>query len=93
MNRNTILSLEKLNQIELTEAERNRLLDFYGSMSREKIILANFDTSDVERMVHVIPLTNVLREDVPAQPFSRDELLEGAPEQMDGYWQVPRLIE
>jgi len=35
----------------------------------------------------------VLREDVPAQPFDREDLLAQAPESMDGYWQVPRVLQ
>lgn len=43
-------------------------------------------------MVHVRPLVNVLREDVASQPFAREDLLAQAPESMDGYWQVPRVL-
>ena len=44
-------------------------------------------------MVHVMPMKNVLREDVRSQPFTRDELMEGAPEHSDGSWLVPRLVK
>jgi len=44
-------------------------------------------------MVHVMPMTNVLREDVRSQKFSRDSLLEGAPERNEDSWQVPRLVK
>ena len=32
-------------------------------------------------------------EDVEKKLFTRDELQRSAPETMDGYWQVPRLVE
>ena len=32
-------------------------------------------------------------EDVQNKMFTRDELQQGAPETMDGYWQVPRLVD
>jgi aspartyl/glutamyl-tRNA(Asn/Gln) amidotransferase C subunit len=44
-------------------------------------------------MVHVLPVPAVLREDVAEKNFDRDDLQKGAPETMDGYWQVPRLVE
>ena len=51
------------------------------------------DTENVEPMVHVMPMTNVLREDVRSQPFKREDLLEGAPEKSEDSWQVPRLVK
>jgi Asp-tRNA(Asn)/Glu-tRNA(Gln) amidotransferase C subunit len=35
----------------------------------------------------------VVREDIERKLFTRDELQKGAPETMDGYWQVPRLVD
>ena len=55
--------------------------------------LENIDTSNVERMVHVMPVMTVVREDIPSQPFSRDDLQKGAPETDEGYWCVPRVVE
>ncbi|MBR6781533.1 MAG: aspartyl/glutamyl-tRNA amidotransferase subunit C, partial [Clostridia bacterium] len=48
---------------------------------------------NTERMVHIFALENVLRADEKKKIFSREDLLKGAPEQTDGYWQVPRLLE
>ena len=55
--------------------------------------LKEVNTQGVEQMVHVMPMTNVLREDVRSQKFSRDSLLEGAPERNEDSWQVPRLVK
>ena len=38
-------------------------------------------------------MTNVLREDARKQPFTRESLLEGAPERNEDSWQVPRLVK
>ena len=51
------------------------------------------DTENVERMVYVMPMTNIIREDIAKKLFTRDQLQEQAPEAMDGYWQVPRLVD
>ena len=93
MNRNDLLPLKKGNQLELNEAERSRLLEYFSRLQEEEKTLGAFDTSTVEKMVYVVDMTNVLREDVSKQPFTRESLLEGAPEHTDSYWQVPRLIE
>ncbi|NMA25962.1 MAG: Asp-tRNA(Asn)/Glu-tRNA(Gln) amidotransferase subunit GatC [Clostridiales bacterium] len=93
MNRNNLLLLEKVNQLGLNETERNRLLEYFGRLWEEEKKLGAFDIAMVERMVHVVDIKNVLREDESKQPFSRESLLEGAPEHTDSYWQAPRLIE
>lgn len=93
MDTKTLKRLESLNQLSLTEAETEDILAYFAAQDKEKELLDKIDTADVERMVHVMPLENVLREDVAVQNFTRDELQSGAPEATDGYWQVPRLVE
>lgn len=93
MNRENMLLLEKVNQLELTETERGLLLEYFSRLCEEEKKLGTLDTSTVEKMVHVVDITNILREDVSKQPFSRESLLKGAPEHTDSYWQAPRLIE
>ncbi len=92
MDRETLLAWEKLNQLCLTEEEKQRVLDFSAGLKKGEELLNN-KTEGFEPMVHLVDLTNVLREDVSVQEFSRDELQQSAPEEMDGYWQVPRLVE
>ena len=93
MDREVLRRLEKLNQLSLTENEKEDVLAFFAKQDDEMSVLNAIDTETVERMVHVMPLENVLREDVEIKNFSRDQLQEGAPETFDGYWQVPRLVE
>lgn len=93
MNKEVLNSLEKLNKLQLTEDESAKVLGFFEKQREDMSVLASIDTENVERMVHVMPLVNVLREDVVIKNFTRDELQEDAPESYDGYWQVPRLVE
>lgn len=93
MNNEVLIGLEKLNKLHLTEEETKKVIGFFDQQSEEMSVLNAIDTDNVERMVHVMPLTNVLREDVVIKNFTRDELQEDAPESYDGYWQVPRLVE
>lgn len=93
MDRNILVRLEKLNQLRLTEEQEAETLAFYDERMADMAVLDAIDTQNVERMVHVMPLENVLREDVAAQIFSRDDLQAGAPMAEDGYWQVPRTVD
>ena len=83
----------RLNQLALTEDETAAVLSYFDTLVEGEKALAAPALDALEPMIHVVELKNVLREDVSSQPFTRDELQEGAPEAMDGYWQVPRLVE
>ena len=93
MNKDTLLRLEKLNQLSLTEQEKESVLGFFENRAADFASLDAIDTENVERMVHVMPIFTVVREDVEKKLFTRDQLQQGAPETVDGYWQVPRLVE
>lgn len=55
--------------------------------------LNQLDTASVEPTSHVIPMTNVFREDAVAPSLPRDEALGNAPESREGFFRVPRIIE
>ena len=93
MDRETLRKLEMLNQLSLTEKEKEEVISFFEIRDKELELLDKTDTSNVERMVHVMPIMTVVREDVAKQIFSREELQENAPETDEGYWCVPRVLE
>ena len=93
MNTSELKKLENLNKLQLTESEAAAVLDYFEMQKKELTALEAIDTENVERMVHVMPMVNILREDEMKKDFTRDELQEDAPESYDGYWQVPRLVE
>ena len=94
MERDTLRRLELLNQLRLTEQQKDDFLRFFDKRSEDFTVIDNFfDTSDVERMVHVMPIMTVVREDVVVKKFEREALQQGAPETDEGYWCVPRVVE
>ena len=93
MNMDTLQRLEKLNQLSLTEEQKQSVLKFFEDRAADFAALDAIDTENVERMVHVMPILTVVREDIEKKLFTRDQLQQGAPETEDGYWQVPRLVE
>ena len=93
MDKEVLGRLEKENQLQLTDAQKETVLAFLNDQHSQLEKLSAIDTEQVERMVHVMPINTVVREDVAVQKFSREDLQKGAPETMDGYWQVPRVVE
>ena len=93
MVREVLRRLEMLNQLSLTETQKDEVIDFFAKRDAELDMINEIDTSDVERMVHVMPVLTVVREDVVSQPFAREDLQKGAPETDEGYWCVPKVVE
>ncbi len=49
-------------------------------------------TDDVPPTSHVLVMTNAFRADEVTPSLSRDEILEQAPDAVDGYFRVPRIL-
>ncbi|HJB06987.1 MAG TPA: Asp-tRNA(Asn)/Glu-tRNA(Gln) amidotransferase subunit GatC [Candidatus Enterocloster faecavium] len=89
----TMEYVEILAKLELTKEERaqakadmSRMLDYIDQLNE-------LDTSSVEPMTHIFPVNNVFREDEEKDEWNRDEILENAPKQKDGFFQVPKTVE
>jgi len=83
---------ETMAMLDLPDAEREalgkRLDDLAGGFSALELI----ETDGVEPLVTVLKINNVLREDAAGKLLPRDEILSNAPEQCDGYFQVPGTL-
>ena len=55
--------------------------------------LNQVDTADVEPTSHAILLTNAFRDDEHRQHLDRERALANAPEQEDGSFVVPKIID
>ena len=91
--RSTFSNSQQLNQLSLTDEEETVMQDIFNSMKEFEATLKDVNTDDVEPMVHVMEMTNILREDERIQNFSRADLLKSAPQCSDDSWQVPRLVK
>ena len=93
MDRETLRRLEMLNQLSLTEEQKDDVISFFDAREADFASLEAIDTADVERMVHVMPVMTVVREDKVIKKFEREALQQDAPETDEGYWCVPRVVE
>lgn len=88
-----IEKVARLARIELTEDEKKIFGEQMEQILNYMEQLNEVDTSGIEPTSHAIPLFNVFREDEPQKSFQRESVLKNAPEQEDGYFKVPRIIE
>jgi len=88
-----IEKVAKLARLELSEEEKNILGNQLEQILTYMEQLNRIDTTGVEPTSHAIPIQNAFREDEATASFSREEVLGIAPEEEDGHFKVPRIIE
>ena len=93
MNKQEIIKLAALNKLSLTESEAADVDQYLEFAISSLAKLTDIETDNVEPMIFGVDLSNVFREDVTAQPISRELVLEGAPEQEDNCFRVPMVLE
>ncbi len=82
-----------LAKLELSDEEKERAKEDMANMLDYIDMLGELDTSQVEPMSHVFPVSNVFREDVVENGDDREAMLANAPEQKDGCYKVPRTFD
>ena len=82
-----------LAKLELSDAEKEAAKRDMGRMLDYIDKLNELDTSGVEPMSHVFPVSNVFREDVVENGDEHEKMLANAPKVKDGMYQVPKTVE
>ncbi|TMB81696.1 MAG: Asp-tRNA(Asn)/Glu-tRNA(Gln) amidotransferase subunit GatC [Chloroflexi bacterium] len=82
-----------LARLGLTEEEIERMVSQLNHILEAIAALQDVDTSAVGPTAQVIPLENVMREDVPRDGISREAALANAPLREGGHLRVPVVLE
>jgi len=83
----------KLARLALSEEEKVKFAEQLGNILDYFNQLKEVNTENVEPMTQAIPKVNIMREDKVWEPCNREEILTNAPQEEDGYFKVPRIIE
>ena len=85
--------IARLARLSLTGDERTAMVSDLSNILGYIEKLDELDTRDVEPTSHVVGITNVMRNDSPRPSISADEALSNAPDRVDNFYRVPRIIE
>lgn len=93
LSRQEVDHVARLGRLNLTDEERatftGQLNEILGYVEK----LKELDVAEVEPTAHVVPLQNVLRPDLSRPSFGREEMLANAPDRVEGFFKVPRILE
>ena len=81
----------KLSRLALSEEEKEKFAPQLNAVLEYVNELNEVDTTGVEPMAHSIKISNVMRDDIVKQEFTREEMLQNAPEEEDGFFKVPKI--
>lgn len=88
-----VTHVANLARLNLTEEEKEHMTKDMGSIITFVDQMNALDISDVKPTDHIIPINNVFREDVVRPSMDREELLRNAPDQEEGCYSVPKIVE
>jgi len=88
-----IKDYEAMARLDLPESERRWVSDRADMLINSFNLLDGIDASNVEPLITVLGIKNVFRDDVSIKMLPREEILANAPEQYEGYFQVPRTLD
>ncbi|MGU3473343.1 Asp-tRNA(Asn)/Glu-tRNA(Gln) amidotransferase subunit GatC [Paenibacillus sp. D51F] len=82
-----------LARLEFTESEKEQFAQQLSAILAYADKLGELDTTDVEPTSHVLPVTNVMRKDQVRESVSNETALLNAPDEEDGQFKVPAVLE
>lgn len=74
------------NELETLAVQLKDILDFIDKLDK-------LNVKDISPTSHILPINNVLRDDLPKESLSYDKALSNAPLKKDNFFGVPKVIE
>jgi aspartyl-tRNA synthetase len=93
ISRDRVRHIAKLSRLTLTDEEVVSFQKDLNAILQYVETLQEVNTESVTPMSHVLPLTNVWREDKPETSDTSESLLDNAPMREGHYFKVPRILE
>ncbi|MBP3965468.1 MULTISPECIES: Asp-tRNA(Asn)/Glu-tRNA(Gln) amidotransferase subunit GatC [Paenibacillus] len=82
-----------LARLELSEQEKEQFTGQLNAILKYAEKLDELQTDGVEPTSHVLPVHNVMRDDVIRESVTNETALRNAPDDEDGQFKVPAVLE
>jgi aspartyl-tRNA(Asn)/glutamyl-tRNA(Gln) amidotransferase subunit C len=83
----------RLARLDLSAADKERMRSELDKILGYIDKLRALDTRDVLPTSHAVPVTNVMRDDVPYPSLPQSDALANAPDRQGDLFRVPKIIE
>ncbi|MBI4650294.1 Asp-tRNA(Asn)/Glu-tRNA(Gln) amidotransferase subunit GatC [Candidatus Desantisbacteria bacterium] len=85
--------IARLARLEINEDEKEIFTKQLTDILKYIEKLNNLNTDNITPTAHILPITNVYREDNPESSLPQEKVLVLAPEKEKGCFKVPKVIE
>jgi aspartyl-tRNA(Asn)/glutamyl-tRNA(Gln) amidotransferase subunit C len=93
ISREEVAHLARLSRLAVTEQELDQFAGQLDVILQSVARVGEVAADDIPPTSHSVPLTNVYRDDVPQPSLTQQEALSGAPDEFDGRFRVPRILD
>ncbi|MEH0110188.1 Asp-tRNA(Asn)/Glu-tRNA(Gln) amidotransferase subunit GatC [Tersicoccus sp. MR15.9] len=93
ISRDDVAHLARLAHIEMSETELETMTGELAVIVDSIASISQVAGDDVPATSHPLPLSNVFREDVVGQTLTQEQALSGAPDEEDGRFKVPAILD
>ena len=93
INKNTINKIARLSRIKLDDKESEDYIKDLNSILDWVEQLNEVNTENIEPLSNISSSVLPKREDTPKDANSSDEILENAPDKLEGFFAVPKVVE
>ncbi|MEW6117839.1 MAG: Asp-tRNA(Asn)/Glu-tRNA(Gln) amidotransferase subunit GatC [Nitrospirota bacterium] len=93
ITKDEVRHIAKLSRLALNEDEVEIFSTQLSAIVEYVEQLNKLDTSGIEPTSHVLPLNNVMRDDITMPSLPREDALQNAPDATEKFYRVPKIIE
>ncbi|MGP4060631.1 Asp-tRNA(Asn)/Glu-tRNA(Gln) amidotransferase subunit GatC [Halobacillus sp. H74] len=93
ISKDEVKHVANLARLAITEEEAKTFTKQLDDIITYAEQLNELDTTGVEPTTHVLDLKNVMRKDEPKKWITQEDALKNAPDQKDGQFKVPSVLE
>ena len=93
ISRDEVAHLARLSRLAVTEQELDQFAGQLDVILQSVARVGEVAAEDIPPTSHSVPLTNVYRDDVEQPCLTHAEALSGAPDQAEGRFRVPRILD
>ncbi|KUO53585.1 MAG: glutamyl-tRNA amidotransferase [Desulfitibacter sp. BRH_c19] len=92
INKKEVEHVALLARLQLSKAEADNYTEQLNSILGWVEKLNQLDISEVEPTSHVLPMSNVFREDKVTTSFGIEKVLANAPDSKENFFRVPKIV-
>ena len=93
ITKETLHKVAHLARLNIKPEEEDKLMQDMSKILDWVDQLKEVDTTGIEPITHMTEETNVLREDIPDQPITKEQALKNAPATDGDYFKVPKVLK